>query len=83
MSMPYVSDKLFRCLFLIMFSELISQLVDHDMIHWKNVTLNSMIIKTDGSRGWKDAELHCCDRQMWQEHHTTLQIIFSKIRFGG
>lgn len=40
-----------------MFSELIFQLVDHDMIHWKNVTLNSMIIKTDGSRDWKDAEL--------------------------
>lgn len=64
MSMPYGPDKLFRCLFLIMFPELIFQLVDHDMIHRKNATSNSMIIKTDGNRDWKDTELHCCDRQM-------------------
>lgn len=51
MPMPYVSDKLFRCLFLIMFPGLIFQLVDHDRIHKKNVTLNSMMVKTDGNRG--------------------------------
>lgn len=33
MSMPYGSDKLFRCLFLIVLPELIFQLVDRDMIH--------------------------------------------------
>lgn len=51
MFMPYGSEKLLRCLFLIMFPELIFQLVDHDMTHWKNIALNSMIIKTDGNRG--------------------------------
>lgn len=82
MPMPYGLDKLFRCLFLIIFLELIFQLVDHDTIHCKNVTLNPMIAKTDGSRGWKDAELCCSEMQMLGYHHITLKIIISKSSFG-